>query len=71
MIHTNRITTIERLDNSTNGNPKHRISFDMIGTYDTATDYSFCYGIDAHRMEGEMAHYTLSKGGKITDLKLA
>lgn len=69
MIHTERITNIERLNNSTNGNPKYRISFDMANTYDTATDHMFAFSI-VPQMEGQLAYFTLSKAGRITDLKV-
>lgn len=73
-----KIYSLERKNNSVNGNPKYEIYFkNLNGEFDhatTASDYAFCYGItnDIYSLKNPkvMAKLEFSKAGKITDFKV-
>lgn len=61
---TARVTHLQRLSNSVNGNPRYRVAFDNGQVYVTMSDASFCYGIDNSEMRGDVDVW-LNRSGKI------
>lgn len=65
------VYSLERLDNSANGNPRYRVHTDG-GPYTTSADAGFCYGIENNRIRGvetQEATLTLTRAGMVADLK--
>lgn len=69
-----RIYSIERLNNSVNGNPRYRIAFDdaAASPLTTSSDYGFCYAVGNPDMcEGCLVSVTLTAAGRISDMSPA
>lgn len=73
------ILKLERRNNSVNGNPKYEIYFQdtkdgNFGHAITASDYSFCYGIENDIYSRDdpkvQAEITFSRAGRITGFKV-
>lgn len=66
-----RIHSIERLDSSTNGNPRFKIAFDDAAAYKltTSSDCGFCYAVGNPDMrEGCLVRVSLTGAGRISDM---
>lgn len=64
---TRRVSSLTRLNNSINGNPRYRVLFTDGSSAVTKSDAAFCYGIDNPEMRGEVI-VKYSRGGRITDM---
>lgn len=65
-----KVGTIDRLNNSRNGNPKYRVTFvtmsgEYVGTYTTATDASVAYEICNREFRTGPVAVWLSKRGTV------
>jgi len=63
------IVSLERLNNSVNGNPRFKIHTDG-GWYITSSDHGFCYSIenDWRGKDTRDAVLTLTRAGRVCDL---
>ena len=64
---------VERLNNSRNGNPKYRVTFDNDEVMTTQADVTWVYGVAFDRLEGtgQIVTYHVTASGKLIldDLK--
>lgn len=65
-----RITRLERLSSSVNGNPRFRVGFDDASSAITSSDAAFCYGIENPEMRGDVV-VTYTRAGRIADIRPA
>lgn len=65
-----RITGLDRLNNSVNGNPRYRVHFDTGSSAITSSDHAFCYGITNPEMRGDVV-VTYTRAGRISDISPA
>ena len=66
-----RIHSIERLNSSTNGNPRFKIAFDdaAASPLTTSSDAGFCYAVGNPDMrEGCLVRVTLTAAGRIANM---
>lgn len=64
------VSSLERLENSDNGNPRYKIHTDN-GPYRSVPDAGFCYGIESQRIPGaelQEATLTLDSRGRVENL---
>ena len=67
-----RIWSIERLNNSVNGNPRYRIAFedDAVRGFRTSSDHGFCYAIgNPDLREGSLVRVQFTRAGLISDMQ--
>jgi hypothetical protein len=65
-----RITRLERLNNSANGNPRYRVHFDDATSAVTSSDHGFCYALNNAEMRGDV-DVTYTRAGRISDVRPA
>lgn len=70
MSERKQVSSLERLNNSVNGNPRYRVTFTDGTSAVTQSDASFCYGITNPDMRGEL-EVTYTRAGKIADMRPA
>lgn len=66
-----QIHSLQRLNNSVNGNPRYRVTFTDGGTADTQSDASINYGIGNPEYRDVPVIVSLSKAGRITHVRVA
>jgi len=60
--HAVRVTGLRQLNNSVNGNPRYNVTFDNGTNANTASDASFCYGIENREMRGDVDVWLTRRG---------
>jgi hypothetical protein len=63
-----RITRLERMGCSVNGNPRFSVGFDDATTAITSSDAGFCYGLTNPEYRDVPVRVTYTKAGRIADI---
>ena len=66
---TTYLHRIERLRHSVNGNPRARFHTSD-GVFTSSSDAAFMYGVENDRPVGKRVTLTLTRAGRVRDLKL-
>jgi hypothetical protein len=63
------ISSLTRLTNSVNGNPRYRIHFDDGSSAITSSDSAFCYALNNPGYVGHHVEVTFTRAGRVSDVR--
>ena len=64
-----RITKLNRMNNSVNGNPKYGVEFDSGKLGITSSDHGFCYGLTNRENFNCDVRVTWTRSGRVSNIE--